>query len=54
MTSGPCLTLVLTRGDTGEGVLGEIRELLGPTDVEQAREEAPQRWAWQGACPERG
>lgn len=45
MSSGPCLTLVLTRGDTGEGVLEGMRELLGPADVEKAREEAPERWA---------
>lgn len=41
--SGPCMTLVLTKGDTGEGVVDEIRELIGPTDVEQAKENAPDR-----------
>ncbi len=37
------MTLVLTKGDTGEGVVEEIRDLIGPTDVEQAKEEAPER-----------
>ena len=43
--SGPCMTLVLTRGGSGEGVVEDIRKLLGPKDVEQAKEEVPDRWA---------
>ena len=43
MCSGPCMTLVLTKGDTGEGVVEEIRDLIGPKDVEQAKELAPER-----------
>lgn len=42
MCSGPCMTLVLTKGDTGEGVVEEIRDLIGPKDVEQAKELAPE------------
>lgn len=41
--SGPCMTLVLSKGDTGEGVVDEIRNMIGPKDVEQAKEEAPER-----------
>ena len=41
--SGPCMTLVLTKGDTGEGVVEEIRDLIGPPDVELAKQEAPDR-----------
>lgn len=41
--SGPCMTLVLTKGDTGEGVVDEIRNLIGPKDVEEAKEKAPER-----------
>lgn len=41
--SGPCMTLILTKGDTGEGVVDTIRDLVGPKDVEQAKETAPQR-----------
>ena len=44
VTSGPCVALVLTKGDTGEGVMEEIRELVGPKDVEVAKEEAPERY----------
>ena len=42
--SGPCVTLILTKGDTGEGVVEEIRELVGPKDVELAKECAPERY----------
>lgn len=41
--SGPCWTLVLTKGDTGEGVVEEIRDLIGPKDVDEAKEVAPER-----------
>nr|P90666.1 RecName: Full=Thioredoxin domain-containing protein 3 homolog; AltName: Full=Intermediate chain 1; AltName: Full=NME/NM23 family member 8 [Heliocidaris crassispina]BAA09934.1 intermediate chain 1 [Heliocidaris crassispina] len=41
MASGPSKILVLTRGDTGEGVVSEVRNLLGPKDIEVAKEEAP-------------
>ena len=41
--SGPCMTLILTKGDTGEGVIDDIRNLIGPPDVEQAKEESPER-----------
>ena len=44
VTSGPCVALVLTKGDTGEGIMEEIRELVGPKDVEVAKEEAPERY----------
>ncbi|XP_077997128.1 thioredoxin domain-containing protein 6-like isoform X3 [Glandiceps talaboti] len=42
MASGPVHTLVLTKGDTGEGVVPEVRALLGPADVLIAKEEAPE------------
>ncbi len=42
--SGPCMTLVVTKGETGEGVVGDIRQLIGPPDVEKAKQEAPDRW----------
>ena len=41
--SGPCMTLVVSKGDTGEGVVEGLREFLGPPDVEQAKESAPER-----------
>lgn len=41
--SGPCMTLVLSKGDTGEGVIDEFRELLGPADVDVAKQDAPAR-----------
>jgi nucleoside diphosphate kinase len=42
MTSGPCLTVVLSRGESGEGVVEEFRNLLGPTSVEDAKEQFPE------------
>ena len=43
--SGPCMTLVLSKGDTGEGVIQEVRDFLGPKDVEKAKEESPERYS---------
>ena len=43
MTSGPSHILVLTKGETGEGIIEEWRDLLGPTAVEDAKEVAPDR-----------
>ena len=37
------MTLVLTKGDTGEGVVDDIRSFIGPPDVEKAKEESPER-----------
>ncbi|XP_071490358.1 thioredoxin domain-containing protein 3 homolog [Diadema antillarum] len=42
MSTGPSCILVLTRGDTGEGVVADVRNLIGPKDVDQAKEEAPE------------
>ncbi|XP_030832257.1 thioredoxin domain-containing protein 3 homolog isoform X6 [Strongylocentrotus purpuratus] len=42
MASGPSKILVLTRGNTGEGVVSDIRNLLGPKDIEVAKEQAPE------------
>jgi len=39
--SGPSHVLVLTKGNTGETVVTDVRELLGPKNVEEAKEEAP-------------
>ena len=44
LLSGPCMTLVLSKGYTGEGVIQEVRDFLGPTDVEKAKEESPERY----------
>ena len=43
MISGPSHVLVLTKGNTGETVVTDVRELLGPKNVEEAKEEAPDR-----------
>ena len=37
------MTLILTKGATGEGVIEDIRNLIGPPDVEQAKQESPER-----------
>ena len=46
ISSGPVLTLVLSkRGEeAGYGLIPEIRDLIGPTDVNLAKEEAPERY----------
>ncbi|CAH1788238.1 unnamed protein product [Owenia fusiformis] len=42
MTSGPSFVLVLTKGDTGENVIQGWRDMIGPTMVEDAKENAPE------------
>lgn len=44
MSSGPCMTLIISKaGDTpATGVIPEFRNLIGPTDVNVAKEEAPE------------
>lgn len=44
MTSGPCMTLLLSKGgdsDIGDGTIEYFRDLIGPKDVNIAKEEAP-------------
>ncbi len=36
------MTLVVSKGQTGDGVIDEVRQLIGPPDVEKAKEEAPE------------
>lgn len=42
--SGPCMTLIISKGGTGEGVIPQFRDLIGPKDVNKAKEEAPERF----------
>ena len=45
--SGPCMTLVLSKADeanAGEGTIDYFRDLIGPKDVNIAKEEAPARY----------
>ncbi|XP_061183794.1 thioredoxin domain-containing protein 6-like isoform X2 [Saccostrea echinata] len=42
MTSGTSHVLVLTKGRTGENIISEFRDLIGPTDVEEAKEAQPE------------
>ena len=37
------MTVVLSKGDTGEGVIDEFREIIGPADVDVAKQDAPSR-----------
>jgi len=41
MSSGPSVVLVITKGDTGDTIIEEWRELLGPKKVEEAKDQAP-------------
>ena len=43
MTSGHCILLVLSKGNTGEGIINEWKSLLGPKSVEEAKESMPDR-----------
>lgn len=43
MTSGPSHVLALTKGKTGENIISEFRDLIGPTDVDEAKTQAPER-----------
>lgn len=42
MISGPSHVLVLTSGKTGHTVINDVRGLLGPKNVEEAKEAAPE------------
>lgn len=43
------MTLVLSKAgdlpDAGEGIIDYFRDLIGPKDVNIAKEEAPTRWS---------
>ena len=45
--SGPCMTLLLSKAtdspDVGDGTIEYFRDLIGPKDVNIAKEEAPTR-----------
>lgn len=43
MTSGNSHVLVLTKGRTGDNIISEFRDLIGPTEVEEAKEAKPER-----------
>lgn len=44
MTSGISYVLVLSKGRTGKGIIEEWRNKLGPSDVETAKDSAPNSW----------
>lgn len=35
----------MTRGETGEGVVEEVRQLMGHADVDLAKEDSPERYS---------
>jgi len=41
MSSGPCVILVVSEGETGENIIPDFRDFIGPKDVNIAKEEAP-------------
>ena len=43
VTGGPCKVLVLTKGETGEGVIDLWRQIIGPFDAAVAKDEDPER-----------
>ena len=43
MTSGPCRVIVLTKSETGEGIVDTWREMIGPFDAAVAKENDPAR-----------
>lgn len=46
-SSGPCMTLLLSKAgdspDVADGTIDYFRDLIGPKDVNIAKEEAPTR-----------
>ena len=48
------MTLVISKGEAGEGALESFRELLGPTNVEEAKESAPERYMYTYTRPPPG
>ena len=44
MSSSPCIVLAITKGKTGENIIKEFRDLIGPPAVEEAKEQAPERY----------
>lgn len=44
MTSGSSYILVLSKGETGKGIIEEWKNKLGPPDVETAKDSAPDSW----------
>lgn len=42
VTGGPCKVLVLTKGETGEGVIDLWRQIIGPFDAAVAKDEEPE------------
>ena len=44
------MTVVLSKGDTGEGVIDEFRDIIGPADVDVAKQDAPSRWGLYYTC----
>ncbi|XP_060586782.1 thioredoxin domain-containing protein 6-like isoform X16 [Ruditapes philippinarum] len=42
MTSSPSIVLAITKGKTGENIIKEFRDLIGPPEVEDAKEAAPE------------
>ncbi|XP_052812769.1 thioredoxin domain-containing protein 6-like isoform X13 [Mya arenaria] len=42
MTRSPCIVMAITKGKTGDNIIKEFRELIGPTEVEEAKEQAPE------------
>jgi len=50
MTSGPSYVLVLTKGSTGQNIINEFRDLIGPTSVEDAKEANPERYYYISRC----
>lgn len=43
MSSGPSFALVLTKGQKGDTILHDWRDMIGPTSVEEAKDQAPDR-----------
>lgn len=44
MASGPSHVLVLTKGQTDDSIIHDWRDMLGPPSVEEAKEQAPNRY----------
>ena len=42
--SGPCCVLILSKEGVGDGIIDEWRELIGPPEAAEEKEQYPEAW----------
>ncbi|RDD43712.1 Thioredoxin domain-containing protein 3-like protein [Trichoplax sp. H2] len=44
MTSGPCCVLILSKDGVGDGIINEWKEIIGPPEAAEEKEQYPEAW----------